>query len=141
MRDVHLSDRQIELVEGSWELVMLETDEAGLIFYGELFEIDPGLRPLFKEDIKSQAHVFVSLITFVVHKLKNIDVIAEDVKALGVRHKSYHVRPEHYQVVGEALLITLEKILGRKWNLEIKQAWSAVYNSLSAIMIDAANMD
>ena len=133
-----MTPKQIELVETSWDFVLMNTAEAGVIFYNKLFELDPSLRSLFKDDIKSQSQKLISLITFAVHKLNSIDEIISDVKALGVRHRGYKVKPEYYSTVAEALLWTLGKGLGDKWNEELKEAWVTLYILLSKTMIEAA---
>ena len=97
-----MTPKQIKLVEGSWDFVITNTEEAGEIFYGKLFELDPSLRALFKEDIKTQSQKLVSLLTFAVSKLNNLEEILPDVKALGKRHIKYNVKPEHYATVAGA---------------------------------------
>jgi nitric oxide dioxygenase len=93
---------------------------------------------LFKESPEAQAQKLISLITFAVNKLNTIEDIVNDVKSLGKRHKKYNVKAEHYAIVAEALLWTLEKALQEKWNDEMKEAWVAVYTLLSSTMISAA---
>jgi hemoglobin-like flavoprotein len=81
------------------------------------------------------------LITFVVHKLNHLDEIISDVRALGQRHKKYQVQSEHYATVCTALLWTLENQLGTSWDHETRDAWSAIYQVLSATMIGAGESD
>jgi nitric oxide dioxygenase len=133
-----MTERQIQLVENSWDFIILNTSEAGELFYGRLFQIDPELRKLFKDDNSAQAKKLVNMITFVVHKLGNLDEIVKDVVALGERHAGYHVKPEYYGTVANALLWTLEKALGDQWNEEMKEAWVTAYTILSTTMIKAA---
>lgn len=62
-------------------------------------------------------------------------------KDLGRRHVEYRVRPEHYPIVGGALLDTLAVALGPKWTPEVKAAWVAVYTVVADTMIEGALMD
>src|SRR5688572_33507128 len=107
-----MTARQIEIIENSWDFILLNPEEASEIFYTRLFFLDPNLRQLFKEDISSQAKKLISLITFVVHKLNDMDEIMSDVRDLGLRHKKYNVRPENFDTVASSLLWTLENKLG-----------------------------
>ncbi len=50
------------------------------------------------------------------------------------------LRPEHYDIVGSALILTLEQGLGGLWNEEVKQAWVALYTTVASIMIAAGEM-
>ncbi|HMI66196.1 MAG TPA: ATP-binding protein, partial [Cyclobacteriaceae bacterium] len=132
-----ITSKQIELVENSWDYVLLNSQETGATFYKKLFSVDPSLRQLFKGDINMQSQKLVAMITFAVHKLNNLDEIVADVKALGIQHKKNLVEINHYETVGAVLLWTLEKALGREWNEEVKDAWTAVYTTLSKTMIEA----
>ncbi|NBW35505.1 MAG: hemin receptor [Cytophagia bacterium] len=132
-----MTPRQIELIEESWDFVITNTTEAGQLFYERLFHESPDLRPLFKGEIREQERKLISLITFAVSKLRNLDEIVEDVRALGTRHKQYGVKDEYYNNVATALLWTLEQGLGTKWTEEVKQAWIAVYTTLADVMTKA----
>ncbi len=133
-----LTANQIKLVEDSWDFVILNTEQAGVIFYDRLFQLAPEFRAYFKEDIKSQSRKLIALISFAVHKLNSLEEIVSDVQALGVRHNAYRVKDTDYAIVGEALLWTLEKALGNKWDAATQEAWIKVYTVLSKTMIEAA---
>ena len=132
-----ITSKQIELVENSWDYVLLNSQETGATFYKKLFSVDPRLRQLFKGDINTQSQKLIAMITFAVHKLNNLDEIVADVKTLGLQHKKNLVEIDHYETVGSVLLWTLEKALGKEWNEEVKDAWAAVYTTLSKTMIEA----
>lgn len=46
-----MTNEQIELVTESFEKIAPRADEAAALFYRRLFELDPGLRFLFKGDL------------------------------------------------------------------------------------------
>jgi hemoglobin-like flavoprotein len=133
-----MNDLKILAVKNSWSYVILHSEEAGELFYGRLFELEPSLRAMFKGDLKAQSKKLMDMVTLVVAKLQKLEDIETEVKALGQRHVRYGTRPEHYAVVGEALLWTLENGLGPRWNEEVKQAWTEVYTILASAMIKAA---
>jgi hemoglobin-like flavoprotein len=132
-----MKTQEIDTIETTWDYVITNTEEAGKLFYDRLFEESPELKPLFKGDMKDQERKLISLITFAVSKLRNIDEIIDDVKALGTRHKQYGVKDEYYSNVASALLWTLEQGLGDKWNEEVKEAWTTLYMTLAGIMTKA----
>jgi len=133
-----ITKKQIELVENSWHIILIQKHDAGNFFYKILFKDSPELKKLFHSDIESQAQKLVSMITFIVHKLHNIESVLADVRALGVRHRGYQVKAEYYRLVASALLKTLETLLGDDWNEEVKEAWMAVYSTLAKTMIDSS---
>ena len=60
------------------------------------------------------------------------------VRELGRRHKTYGVRNRHYEVVGAALLWTLEIGMGSSWNKELADAWSNAYGRVAQAMVEGA---
>ena len=77
------------------------------------------------------------MIGYVINRLDNLDTILEDIKQLARRHVKYGVREEHYDLVGAALLWTLEQALAALWKNELKQAWANCYNLLASAMLQA----
>ena len=49
-----MNPEQITLVQNSFNLVEPIAEIAAGLFYNRLFELDPSLRPMFKNDIKEQ---------------------------------------------------------------------------------------
>jgi hemoglobin-like flavoprotein len=133
-----MTEKQIQLIEDSWDYIIMNTQQAGELFYGRLFEKNPGLKPLFKTNLNDQARKLIALITFAVNKLHNFNEVVSDIEALGIRHNAYGVEPKHYDMVGEALLWTLKQGLGEKWNDELLEAWSKLYAVLAEVMINAS---
>jgi hemoglobin-like flavoprotein len=60
------------------------------------------------------------------------------IQDLGRRHVGYGVTAEHYELVGEALLWTLEQGLGDDFTPSVKAAWQEAYVTLSGAMKSAA---
>lgn len=129
--------RQIELIEDSWDFVITNAAGAAQLFYQRLFQESPHLKDLFKGDMREQERKLTSLITFAVRKLRNIEEIVDDVKALGTRHHGYGVKTEDYNDVALALLWTLEQGLGTRWNDEVCDAWTTLYGLLAETMRSA----
>ena len=131
-----MTPKQITLVQESFRRVPPEA--AAELFYDRLFTLDPGLRGLFHGDMQEQRRKLMSMITIVVNGLMDIEPLLPTIRALGVRNAGYGVRPEHYDVVGEALLWTLAQGLGDDFTDDVKQAWTDAYGLLSSTMIQAS---
>ena len=128
-----MTPRQIALVRQSWVRVQPVADEAAKAFYDRLFELDPALRPLFRNDMLEQGRKLMAMLSVAIHALERVDSLA-GLQDLGVRHARYGVKPEHYPRVGEALLWMLEEALGRAFTAEVKEAWGAAYARLARRM-------
>jgi len=133
-----MTSRQIELIRSSWARVTA-TDEVtfGIGFYNRLFEIAPEIEPMFKRPILVQSRKLTTILDHVIEKLDALDDIVENIVKLAHRHENYGVKPEHYTLVGEALLWTLERELRDQWNDELKFAWTMCYVSISTAMLQA----
>ena len=134
-----MNPQQIQLVKETWSFVIVKSDQAGELFYSRLFEVAPGVRPLFKEDISLQAKKLMSMVTYVVTKLDKLDAIIGEIKSLAQRHKKYGAITAHYAVVGDCLIYTLKKGLGDRWTPQTEAAWIAVYKILAKAMIEGQN--
>jgi hemoglobin-like flavoprotein len=113
-------------------------DTAAELFYGKLFSLEPGVRALFKNDLKDQGRNLTAMISVAVHWLARPEKIFVAMQQLGRRHAAYGVQPRHYEVVGAALLWMLEKCLGEAFTADARQAWSAAYAMLAKTMQEAA---
>lgn len=129
---------QITLVQESFKKVAPIKDVAADIFYTRLFDVAPEVKPMFKGDITEQGAKLMATLGVVVNGLRNLEAIVPVAQDLAIKHVAYGVQPEHYAVVGESLIFTLEKGLGDAFTPDLKDAWAAAYSTLSGVMIDAA---
>jgi nitric oxide dioxygenase len=129
---------QVKLVQQSFAKVAPVSETAAVLFYDRLFEIAPTVRAMFPADMTEQRKKLMAMLAAVVNGLANLDSILPAASALAKRHVAYGARPEHYPVVGSALLWTLEKGLGEAWTSDVKEAWTAAYGTLSGYMISEA---
>jgi len=129
---------QIKLVQDSFAKVAPISAQAAMLFYDRLFEVAPGVKAMFPADMTEQRKKLMATLAVVVGGLSNLEAVLPAASALAKRHVSYGAKPEHYPVVGGALLWTLEKGLGDAWTPEVAAAWTAAYGTLSGFMISEA---
>ncbi len=129
-----ITDTQIALVQSSFRDVMPIADAAGLLFYERVFTLAPGTRALFDDDIAPQARKTMAAVKTAVDGLADLDVVGPFLARLGGRHVRYGVRLEHFDVVGEALLWTLEQGLGERFTPAVRDAWIAAWNVIAGAM-------
>jgi nitric oxide dioxygenase len=133
-----MNPTQIKLVQDSFAKVAPISEQAAVLFYGRLFEVAPSVRAMFPDDMSEQRKKLMATLAVVVGGLSNLEAILPAASALAKRHVNYGAKPEHYPVVGGALLWTLEKGLGDAWTPELAEAWTAAYGALSGYMIEEA---
>ena len=57
----------------------------------------------------------------------DMEPVTKALEEFGARHCQYDVDDEHYSVVGEALLKTLETLLKSAWTPKLEESWTGVY--------------
>jgi hemoglobin-like flavoprotein len=129
---------QVKLVQESFAKVAPISETAAVLFYDRLFEIAPKVKAMFPTDMTEQRRKLMATLAVVVGGLGNLESVLPAASALAKRHVSYGAKPEHYPVVGAALLWTLEKGLGDGWTPDVAEAWTAAYGTLSGFMISEA---
>ncbi|MBR0714300.1 globin family protein [Bradyrhizobium liaoningense] len=133
-----MNPAEIKLVQDSFAKVAPIADQAAVIFYDRLFEVAPSVKAMFPNDLTEQRKKLMATLAVVVGGLSNLETILPAASALAKRHVAYGAKPEHYPVVGSALLWTLEKGLGSNWTPDVAAAWTAAYGVLSNFMITEA---
>ena len=129
--------RQMEIVQESFERIAPHAEIFARKFYTKLFELAPELSTMFPADLDSQCMRLAEALGPVVAGLSDFPALAPRVSALGRRHADYGAKPEHYEAVGAAFLGTLQHALGPRWTPELEEAWTAVYATISTLMITA----
>jgi hemoglobin-like flavoprotein len=126
-----MTPEQIRVVKQCFAQLVPDEDSAletffGEIFYSRLFDLAPQLRLVFTNDISRQSQKLLEVLHHVVQHLEqpNTQQLAE----LGSKHRlEYKVQDNHYTLVGEALIWTLEATLQEDFDPELRDAWLAAY--------------
>lgn len=133
-----LSDDEIDILRESL-VVLQENKELGTsVFYENLFEVDPSLRPMFDEDLTEQSNKALFAFGAIVAQIPDLEVCREMTRELAVRHVAYGVLPEHYVSVGAAVIKTVEMVMGVAMSSEIAVSWQKAYDAVAAVMIETA---
>lgn len=133
-----MDKNQVNIVQSSFKKVIPIADVAAEIFYKKLFEFDPELKKLFKNDMKEQGKKLMATLAVVVGGLDRPETVIPAAEKLAVKHLDYGVKAEDYTTVGNALLFTLKQGLGDEFTEEVKGAWIAAYRVLADVMKKAA---
>ena len=137
-----MTPRQQNLIKESFGMVAPIADQAAIIFYDRLFELDPSLERLFSHtDMAAQRKNLMQTLTVVVKSIDKLEAIVPAVEALGRRHAGYGVEPAMFETVGQALIDTLAVGLGDAFTNETRNAWVDAYGILSSVMIGAMEQE
>ncbi len=128
----------VELLESSFELLSSNADKLVARFYEELFRRYPSYSSLFSStSMKEQEKKLLNSLKLVVANVRKPDLLASALHDLGLKHKGYGVKSEHYTAVSTTLIDVMKEFAGNSWSSEIENAWIHALDVISKIMIDA----
>jgi len=142
------SSAQVDAVTASWDKVAaLGAETVGVLLFKRIFEIAPEALQFFSfkdepnlyesDALKKHGALVVSTVGTAVAGLKDIEKLAPVLKNLGKAHAGKGIVAAHYDVVGQALIDTLQAGLGDEaFTEEVKEAWLSVYGVVKATMLD-----
>ncbi|MEY4484259.1 MAG: hypothetical protein RL693_1711 [Verrucomicrobiota bacterium] len=133
-----MTHEQTYLVRKSFAEIERHHEVAALVFYKRLFELDPGLRPMFKHDIVLQSAKLIDMLATLISMIERPGDLMSELRLMGARHKSYGVKDEHYPLVGQALLAMVRETVADAYTPEMEEAWKALYAVVSGTMLEGA---
>jgi nitric oxide dioxygenase len=128
----------LEALETSFDLVAPRGDELMDEFYARLFAAAPAVRPLFPDDMRRQKRMLLGALVLLRKSLRDLDAIVPKLRELGARHVAYGARPEHYPVVGAALIAAMAEVAGDAWTPDYEAAWGAAFEIVAGAMLEGA---
>jgi hemoglobin-like flavoprotein len=125
-------------LQHSWDQVTKHGEQVPLYFYSHLFVSYPEVRSMFPLSMSNQRDKFVGALGRIVSHADQIEKDAAFLQHLGRDHRKYAVVAEHYNAVGASLCATLMHFLGSEWDEELAADWTAAYQVVARIMVEAA---
>lgn len=129
-----MTPEQIAIIRRTMEEIERRPGLFAQTLYGHLFEQKPDAAVLFTGDRKTQEDQLAAMMRMVIGTLDRIDRIRPALRNLGMRHCRYGVTPADYTAFGNAMLATVEGLLGVRYTAEVRVAWIAFYVLVSDIM-------
>ncbi len=129
----------VQVLETSFDLIAPRGNELMDSFYARLFAAAPEVEPLFAgTDLRRQKAMLLAALVLVRKSLRDLDDLVPKLYALGARHVAYGALPEHYPVVGEALIGAMAEVAGPAWTREYELAWTEAVGVVAGVMIEGA---
>ena len=135
---MELTQSENKLIREGFEAVLADKSAATALFYKHLFEKNPELRSMFIVDLDKQRMKLAQTLDVLVAQMDDSNTFLTTLNDLALRHLAYGVRPEHYDLAGEALQYMLAEMIGGKFTSQMAAAWATLYDGIAEVMIDAA---
>lgn len=105
--------------------------------YARLFQ-DEHIKALFNHanqgESGAQVHALAGAILAYAQNIENLGALVPVVERIAYKHVGYHILPEHYPFVANALLAAIKEVLGDAATDEILAAWGEAYWFLANIL-------
>jgi len=116
-------------------------DGVALFFYSDLFLRHPEVREYFPVSMALQRDRLLGALGRIISQVDRLEEIAPFIQQLGRDHRKFGIIAEHFPAVGQSLVATLRYFSGPDWTPELEADWTAAYQLLAQVMIDAAEAD
>jgi len=130
-----LSKKTIDVVKATASPVAENAEAITTRMYEILFTSYPHLKELFKDADSNQHKKLASAVSAYALHIDNLEALSKAVEKMAQTHVKVHVKPEHYPMVGLALLNAVKDVLGEAATDEVIQAWEEAYFFLADILI------
>jgi len=140
------TEEQEALVKYSWNVMKTDAAELGFKFFSKILEIAPEAKGLFSflrdstvpldQNTKLKSHalqVFKMTCESAVQLREKGKVTVKETTLtyLGSLHVKKGVITAHFEIVKQALLLTIEGAVADKWSPAMAAAWEEAYNHLA----------
>lgn len=116
-------DLQLEL-QASLHVILQDDIGFAKLFYDKVFELAPFARSLFRSNMTDQGRLLTHMLGGIVYALSRPQHLTTGLKKLGQSHIKYGVKTEHYPIVKQALMRTIDQTLGDLKTERAMEAWS-----------------
>lgn len=130
-----LSKKTREICKGTAPLLVEYGEAITTRMYEILFTDHPEIRALFDEASEDQNKKLAGAIIAYAANIDKLHLLSSAVDSMAKRHVQLKVKPEHYPMVGAALLQAIKDVLGPVASDDIIEAWRKAYFFLGDILI------
>ncbi len=130
-----LSTTTINMIKETLPLVRANAENVTTRMYEILFTKYPQTKELFANAQSDQHKKLAGAIAAFAANVDNLGALSGAVEKMALTHVATLVQPEHYPMVGDALINAMSDVLGDAFNENYKNAWSEAYGFLGAILM------
>ena len=116
-------DLQLEL-QASMNIMLEDEENFAKIFYDKVFTLAPFVRALFRNNMTDQGRLLTHMLGGIVYSLSRPAHLKKGLAKLGQSHIQYGVKAEYYPVVKQAMVETIDEVLGEHRTPKTMEAWN-----------------
>lgn len=130
-----MTEKTIAIVKATAAPVAANAETITTRMYEILFSTHPQLQVLFKDADPDQHKKLAAAVAAYAANIDNLGALSKAVEKMATTHVRVNIKPEHYPLVGVALLGAVKDVLGEAATGEVIDAWKEAYFFLADILI------
>lgn len=130
-------DLQLEL-QSSMNIMLADEETFAKVFYDKVFKLAPFVKHLFKSNMADQGRLLTHMLGGIVYSLSRPEHLKKGLMKLGQSHVQYGVKEEYYPVVKQAMMETIEEVMGENGTPQCLKAWNAALDFVIDTMKSSA---
>jgi nitric oxide dioxygenase len=133
-----LNQKTIDIIKSTVPVLEQHGEKITTRFYQLMFWNHPELLNIFNHANQKQGRqqkALAGTVYAAAMYIDNLEAILPVVKQIAHKHRSLGIKPEHYPIVGEHLLLAIKDVLGDAATDEIIEAWAEAYNVIADAFI------
>ncbi len=131
-----MTQKDIQIVKDTIPILQTQGEVITKNFYNELFTRYPEVKSMFNMDKQKsgeQPKALAMAVLKAAQNIENLDKMKNFVGKIAITHTNLGVKPEHYPLVGECLLIAIKNVLNP--GDEVINAWGNAYKEIADFYI------
>jgi len=130
-----MTEKTKEIIKATAPVVKEHGEAITTTMYKILFERHPETKALFKDASEDQYKKLANAIYAYAANIDKLENLSKGIEQMALIHVEKEVKPEHYPLVGEALLDAIKQVLGDAATEEVLEAWKEAYFFLAEVLI------
>jgi len=128
--------QHIEVVQRSFAQFLAQSETAAPLLHAQATENAPGIRPMLTGELPEQQEKLMKALQFAVEGLSDFEQLSLAIQDFSRSYAGYFLRfrEKEYEKLGEALLATVDRILGENFTPDVQEAWVSAYLLLSGMV-------
>lgn len=131
-----MNDTTKAIIKSTAPVLKEKGEEITTAMYKILFSSHPSLEVLFKDAEPDQYKKLASAVYAYAANIDKLEVLGKGIETMAMAHVKTNIQPEHYPLVGIALLQAIKEVLGDAASDEVIQAWKEAYFFLADVLIN-----
>ncbi len=136
-----MTPAQVELVKDGFQIIYQEKQDFARSFFTFLFQVIPGIRTSFPEDMTDQQRKLAETLTYVIYHLHDPAALQKSAELLADRHIGPQARPPHFVAAAVALEKALQKHISPNLPQQELDAWQQAFFLVTDMMTESLGIN